>query len=277
MMEREQLIEFVEGIVTKEQLENVATVEQVEEQNRKLMARIDVQQSQLDGLQALLGSMQVKITQMQLQIVRMEELLAAKDSETTAAYGKREEMACKTDLPQEETAKNQMQVNTVPEEPVKPEEPVRQELPVIPAEPAKPEEPAEPEEPVKPVEPAVTEKPVEKENAKESVAKPTIADAIKGGESLAEKLSKRVERETVAASLNSAKIDRLQTAITIADRFRFQRELFAGDAVKMAETVELLNKMKNLDEALAYIEKNFDWDMDSPVTMDFLRLVERRF
>lgn len=274
MMEREQLIEFVEGIVTKEQLENVATVEQVEEQNRKLMARIDVQQSQLDGLQALLGSMQVKITQMQLQIVRMEELLAAKDSETTAAYGKREEMACQTDLPQEETAKNQMQVNTVPEEPVKPEEPVRQELPVIPEEPA---EPAKPEEPVKPVEPAVTEKPVEKENAKESVAKPTIADAIKGGESLAEKLSKRVERETVAASLNSAKIDRLQTAITIADRFRFQRELFAGDAVKMAETVELLNKMKNLDEALAYIEKNFDWDMDSPVTMDFLRLVERRF
>ena len=237
MMEREQLIEFVEGIVTKEQLENVATVEQLEEQNRKLMARLDVQQGQLDGLQARLGAMQVKVTQMQLQVVRMEELLAARA------------VANETPVRQEPETMKQVE----PETPVVEEK--IEEQPVI----------------------KTADTAVRREEPKEKQETHTIADAIKGEESLADKLSKRVDRETVATSLNSSKIERIQTAITIADRFRFQRELFAGDAVKMAETVETLNKMKSLDEALAYIEKNFSWDMDQQVTMDFIRIVERRF
>lgn len=242
MMEREQLIEFVEGIVTKEQLENVATVEQLEEQNKKLMARLDVQQGQLDGLQALLGAMQVKVTQMQLQVVRMEELLAARA------------VANETPVRQEPETMKQ----------VEPETPVVEEKVV--------EEKIEEQPVIKTADTAVR-----REEPKEKQETHTIADAIKGEESLADKLSKRVDRETVATSLNSSKIERIQTAITIADRFRFQRELFAGDAVKMAETVETLNKMKSLDEALAYIEKNFSWDMDQQVTMDFIRIVERRF
>lgn len=278
MIEREHLIEFIEGLVTKEQLENVVSVGQMEELNRKLVSRLDVQQGQLDGLQALLGAMQVKITQLQLQVVKLEELLAVKDSEIAAAREKAEEML------RQETADREMAVeNQTPVEPQQPEEPVQQENPVEPMQQEEPEKQAEPVQQEETIESArqpetvQPEQPAEKESTKEPVAKQTIADAIKGGESLAERLSKRIERETVAASLNSSKIDRIQTAITIADRFRFQRELFAGDAVKMAETVETLNNMKSLDEALAYIEKMFNWDIESPVTMDFIRIVERRF
>lgn len=251
MMEREQLVEFVEGIVTKEQLENVATVEQLEEQNKKLMSRLDVQQGQLDGLQSLLGAMQVKITQMQLQIVRMEELLAAKTANEMPV--RQEPEAVKQTEPEQPVVEETVVEEKVVEERV--EEEKIEEQPVI----------------------KTADTAVRKEEPKEKQETHTIADAIKGEESLADKLSKRVDHETVATSLNSSKIERIQTAITIADRFRFQRELFAGDAVKMAETVEILNKMKSLDEALAYIEKNFNWDTDQQETMDFIRIVERKF
>lgn len=255
MIEREQLIEFLDGIVTKEQLENVATVEQLEEQNRKLMARLDVQQGQLDGLQALIGAMQVKITQMQLQVVKMEELLAVKDSEIIAAREKAEKMAQQLALELAENAEKE--TTPVEQEPETTPQPVPLKQPET--------------------EQTAVNETAHKEETKEKTETHTIADAIRGEESLAEKLSKHMEHETVATSINSSKIERIQTAITIADRFRFQRELFAGDAVKMAETVATLNNMKSLDEALAYIEKNFSWDMDQQVTMDFIRIVERRF
>jgi len=246
MIEKEQLVEFFGGIAMKEDLGEMVTIGQIEEINRKLVARIDVLQGQLDGLQALIGTMQVKITQLQLQVVNMEGMLAERE------------------VMENERAK--VAVNQMAEvKPVEVVKPVVEEKPVIEVVEEKAEE--------------IVKEEVEElvENEKEKAGAQTIADSIKGEESLAEKLSKRVDKETVASNINSSKIERIQTAITIADRFRFQRELFDGDAVKMAETVEKLNNMKNLDEALGYIEKNFNWDVDLQVTRDFLRLVERRF
>jgi len=267
MMEKEQLIRFIEGIVTQEELQGVATVDQMKEMGEKLLGRIDVQQEQLDGLQSLLGNMQVKMTQMQLQVISLEEQLAAKEAELNAI---KEEMrkAPKVIVKEVEPVATEEPKPVVQEEPkpvvqeeVKPV--VQEELQPLAQEESKPVV----QEEVKPVE---TEEPV-KEHAQ------TIAESIKGEESLAEKLSKKVEHETVASSLNASKIERMQTAITIADRFRFQRELFDGDAVKMAETVEAMNGMKSLDEALAYLDKRFHWDADSAAVMDFVKIVERRF
>lgn len=253
MIEKEQLVDFLERIAMKEDLGEMVTIEQMEEVNRKLLARIDVQQGQLDGLQALIGAMQVKITQLQLQVVKMEGILAEQQIV---------EDMCVKQKPVEEAVKQVVEEKPVEEKPVE-EKPVEEK----PIEDKPAEEPVEEEVEVKEV----------VENVKEKTGAQTIADSIKGEKSLAEKLSKYVEKETVASNINASKIERIQTAITIADRFRFQRELFDGDAVKMAETVEMLNDMKNLDEALAYIEKNFHWNVEIQVTRDFLRLVERRF
>lgn len=264
MIDREQLNEFLDGIVMRDELGELVKAGQMEELNRKLVARLDVQQGQLDGLQSLMGAMQVKITQMQMEMVKMGEMLAAKENEIVAA---REETLKAAQQKVEETAesvRNDEPVDKV--EDIKPLEPVvkfrQQDL----------EEQAE-----ESVCNTADNNEQQEDVVKEHAGTQTIADAIKGEESLAEKLSKRVDHETVASSINSSKIDRIQTAITIADRFRFQRELFAGDAVKMAETVEILNKMKNLDDALAYIDKMFNWDVDLPVVRDFLRIIERRF
>lgn len=263
--------EFLNEIVTKDELTGMATAEQFEEINRKLVSRLDVQQGQLDGLQALMGSMQVKITQMQIQIVKMEGLLAAKESEIEMLKNIQNDTHAVIQETQEAIDNKPKNVAPAEESVSEPQEALN-------------EEPQETKAENNPIEDAKTEEPklapkveISSGESKERSASQTIADAIKGEESLADKLSKRVDHETVAASINSSKIDRIQTAITIADRFRFQRELFAGDAVKMAETVETLNRMKNLDEALAYLEKMFEWDSEIPVVKDFIRIVERRF
>lgn len=270
MIEKEKLVEFIDGIVTKDELGEMMTIEQVEEINRKLVARLDVQQGQLDGLQSLIGAMQVKITQMQLQLVKMEERLAEKAANIAPVESQEsgEHVSDKAPTKQEQTKEEQPEKKEPVEEEVAKEKPVKEETKAK-------------EEPVieKPVEAktAIKEKVREHVETSATAGTQTIADAIKGEESLAEKLSKNVGHETVASSLNSSKIERIQTAITIADRFRFQRELFAGDAVKMAETLEMLNKMKSFDEAVAYIDKLFNWDLEQQVTKDFIRIIERRF
>ena len=260
MMEKEQLIRFIEGIVTKDELNDMVAVEDLKEMGEKIMGRIDVQQEQLDGLQALLGGMQLKMTQMQMQIVKLEEQLAAKEAEFNTLSEKMYEA--------------QRQLTAEEARPVMQEEArpiVQEEVKPVVQEEAKPVV----QEEVKPQKTDTTQR-LDVPDV-EQTQTTTIAESIKGEESLAEKLSRKIECETVASSINASKIERMQTAITIADRFRFQRELFGGDAVKMAETVQAMNGMRNMDEALAYLDKRFKWDVDSAAAMDFIKIVERRF
>lgn len=250
MIEKKQLLEFIDCIVTNEDLEGLVTNEKMNEFCEKLVGRMDVQQGQLDGLQALLGSMQVKITQMQLQIVKLEEQLALKD----AAIKENEPIEVKPAVQEDEKAVMPEKVESVAENVLA----------------SCKQQPA-----AEKVERTCDD--VKHERVDVHVVQQTIAESIKGEESLGDQLSKKVEQETVASSLNASKIERMQTAITIADRFRFQRELFEGDAVKMAETVEMMNGMKTLDEALSYLDKHFGWDNESQAAIDFIKIVERRF
>ncbi len=85
--------------------------------------------------------------------------------------------------------------------------------------------------------------------------------------------SANVEKNSVSAP----PISDIRKAISIGDRFLFQRELFASDGEKMNKTIDALNKMDSLDEAKAYIEKHFHWDSESQATQLFMSLLNRRF
>lgn len=79
------------------------------------------------------------------------------------------------------------------------------------------------------------------------------------------------------SSSSAPHIDDLRKAISIGDRFLFQRELFASDGEKMNKTIDILNKMQSVDEAINYINKHFHWETDSQATKLFLSFLNRRF
>jgi hypothetical protein len=103
-----------------------------------------------------------------------------------------------------------------------------------------------------------------------------LGDSIKSGESILNTLSKNQDT-SIASTVAMKKIDDLKSALTIADRFRFQRELFGGDGERMMQAINDFNKMKSMDEALAFINKKFAWKKDSPCVKSFLQLIQRRY
>ena len=104
----------------------------------------------------------------------------------------------------------------------------------------------------------------------------TVADAIETSESLADKLAKNAD-DTLASALNSKKIIDLKSAITLGDRFRFQRELFGGNGEKMNKAISDFNSFETMIEAQEYITKNFDWQLDNEAVSDFIQLLQRRY
>ncbi len=107
----------------------------------------------------------------------------------------------------------------------------------------------------------------------------SVADSIKTAKTLLESLHDNGAGTcaTFASSIENKKIADLKTALTIADRFRFQRELFAGNGGKMMQTLDDLNKMDSFDAADKYLMKNFSWNMKDMNVKDFMDLVARRF
>lgn len=82
-------------------------------------------------------------------------------------------------------------------------------------------------------------------------------------------------QETTGVTLPS--VDDIRKAMSIGDRFLFQRELFHGDGEKMNKTIDALNQLHSLDDALAYIEKKFQWDKESQAYELFNNILRRRY
>ena len=69
----------------------------------------------------------------------------------------------------------------------------------------------------------------------------------------------------------------IRKAISLNDRFRFKRDLFGGSDEAMCKTIEILNTMHSAEEALNYLEKNFQWNFEDETTNDFITILEKRF
>ena len=74
------------------------------------------------------------------------------------------------------------------------------------------------------------------------------------------------------------RVDDLKQAISLGDRFLFQRELFNQSGELMQKTLEELNKQVDFAAAIAYIERKFAaWDKESPTYDLFINILHRRF
>lgn len=166
-----------------------------------------------------------------------------------------------------------------PEKPVQKAEPVKKEsapVEVINMEPAaeavkKNERVAEAAKPISvPVEPEAL--------PKNGSAKTELADK----KAVAEQFQSKSLNDTLSPNnkldqrLASSPIQKLENAIALNDRFQYIRELFNNDAELFGSTIEKIDKMHTIDEALEFLDSQFEWEMDD-ISLKFIHLVRRRF
>lgn len=124
-------------------------------------------------------------------------------------------------------------------------EPVEVKEPVVAPEPIAAPEP----EPVK--EEPVKEEPIKEEPVVEEVASPK-------------------------AAVYGKAVSDIRQAISLGDRFLYQRELFGQNAELMQRTLTELNGLGSFDEAMSYIAR-FGWDTESNTYQQFIVTLHRRF
>ena len=78
-------------------------------------------------------------------------------------------------------------------------------------------------------------------------------------------------------SLFGTAVEDIRQAISLGDRFLFQRELFAGNGELMQKTLDEINTLSSLGEAMGYVRDNFEWDKDSTAVQLFENVLKRRF
>lgn len=69
----------------------------------------------------------------------------------------------------------------------------------------------------------------------------------------------------------------IRKALSINDRFRFQRELFAGSADALNTAIEHIEAMRSYGNAELYFFSQLNWDRENEVVKDFMSLVRNHF
>ncbi len=112
----------------------------------------------------------------------------------------------------------------------------------------------------------------------ENSPKRTIADKYEGSsKSLHERIANMVEQKDLASKLQQNPIEDLTKAIKLNDKIWFINTLFGGDADLYRETVNRINQMDSLDEALQFLELNFKFDQREDSFKSFIEFIYRRF
>ena len=192
--------------------------------------------------EAIIASLAAKNSMLQSCISAQEERIAALEK----AFADGEWVEIPEEIPAEAVEE------PIAEEPIA-EEPIAEE-PIV-------EEPIA-EEPI--VEEPIVEEPI--------VDEPIVEDPVADEEKVA-------AEESVApkANLYGKPVDDIKQAIALGDRFLFQRELFRQNVELMQRTFADINALHSFNEAIAYLDKRFDWDKESNTYALFLTALHRRF
>ena len=128
--------------------------------------------------------------------------------------------------------------------------------------------------------PKVEEPVVEEPKVEEPVVEEPVVEEPKAEEPQQELFEEPVaEKEPAApkAMLYGKPVDDIRLAISLGDRFLYQRELFGQNAELMQRSLTVLNELHSFEEALNYISSHFQWDTESNTYQQFLVTLHRRF
>ncbi len=193
-------------------------------------------------------SLETRLAAAEQSVAAAEERLLAQNQQITALQAKITELENRpAPEPQviEKIVEVEKPVEKIVEKIVEVEKPV-----VVEEEPLAEEEPVEITEPTEPTETTETTEPTATPVAQE---KPSPKAAIYG-----------------------KAVDDIHLAISLGDRFLFQRELFGQNAERLQRALTELNELSSFDEAMDYIAR-FNWDTESKTYQQFLVTLHRRF
>jgi SET domain-containing protein len=94
---------------------------------------------------------------------------------------------------------------------------------------------------------------------------------------LGETIHQPIQYQEISSRLQAKPIKNLAAAIGINERFLYTRELFANDAKKFEQAIEIMNNAASFNDAYNYMIREYTWDMDSEMVQDLLELVKRKF
>jgi hypothetical protein len=122
----------------------------------------------------------------------------------------------------------------------------------------------------------VVEKPVVEEPV-EPVKEVIIEEPAAAAAPVAEPIVEPEEQASPKAAIYGKAVEDIRQAISLGDRFLYQRELFNQNAELMQRTLTELNNLGSYDEAVAYITEHFQWDTESNTYQQFIVTLHRRF
>jgi hypothetical protein len=96
-------------------------------------------------------------------------------------------------------------------------------------------------------------------------------------ESLVDHYEKNSSKASLQKKLENRHFADLSKALSLNDRFRFRRELFGNSPEKMDQALKEINALQSMDEAIAYLNKNYSEYSESESFTDFCNILENHF
>jgi len=115
---------------------------------------------------------------------------------------------------------------------------------------------------------------VELDDEEEIVGSRTIGDSFLKEKSVNDLMSNGSGK--LENKLSNSPVESIRGAIGINDRYQYIRELFDGSADTFSKTVDELDKLGNIQEAVSYLQQNYKWKKNE-TSLKFVNLVKRRF
>lgn len=104
----------------------------------------------------------------------------------------------------------------------------------------------------------------------------TVADSIVKPETVVDEFSHR-DDQSLAHAIAHKPVTDLKQAFSIAERFRFQRELFGNNGETLIKALDALNACTTFDQAEQLLQTQFHLTAENPIVAEFLEIVRRKF
>lgn len=235
--------------------------------------------SQTDqSVAGVLEQMQQQITQIQATNTAIEENihLVREISKALETFENAQTVGEELIVGEDEDAEAAPTATALVEEDIEEETtPEAEDMPEVHEEAAQPQEEVR-EEAAAPAETESAPAAEPQKKAEEEVVQPHAEDPKPAAEAHQETKTE-VKTAPTQTSLFGSPVKDIRQAISLGDRFLFQRELFAGNGEKMQRALDELNALDTLDEALEYVREHFDWDKESAAAQLFENVLRRRF
>ncbi len=113
-------------------------------------------------------------------------------------------------------------------------------------------------------------------NNEENPVEENLADALEFEEKKDAEPDKEANPAPAHEPVTTTRNDVAPLELTVNDKFRFRRELFANSDVDLAEALQIAAGMSTAEEAEDYFYNDLCFDPDNEAVKDFMKVVTKR-